>query len=114
MTSIAVCCGFNNYEVGPLVHAENDAAMLYAKLTESGAFNRTPDLVLPGRVFTQRTSANEILAALTRAALSTVDLVWFSFSGHAIISGYGELRLLLPGWRRDANADDQGRYSIGA
>ncbi|HEX7840480.1 MAG TPA: caspase family protein [Kofleriaceae bacterium] len=113
MKGIAVCCGFNNYEVGPLVCAENDAAMLYTKLMESGTFHGAPDLIGQGGVFTQRTTAIAILTALTRAALSTADLVWFSFSGHAIVSRDGELRLLLPGWRRDAS-DDQRRYSIGA
>src|SRR5215510_1293098 len=114
MRGIAVCCGFNNYEIGPLVRAENDAVMLYTKLTESGSFNAAPDLVGQGGVFTQRTSANAILTAFTRAASSTADLVWFSFSGHAVVSSEGELRLLLPGWRHDASAADQRTYSIGA
>jgi hypothetical protein len=113
MRGIAVCCGFNNYEVGPLVCAENDAAMLYTKLMESGMFHGAPDLIGQGGVFTQRTSATAILAALTRAALGTADLVWFSFSGHAIVSSDGELRLLLPGWRRDGSGEHR-RYSIGA
>jgi hypothetical protein len=113
MRGIAVCCGFNNYEVGPLVCAENDAAMLYTKLMESGMFHGAADLIGQGGVFTQRTSATTIVAALQRAALSTADLVWFSFSGHAIVSSDGELRLLLPGWRRDASGNER-RYSIGA
>ena len=114
MRGVAVCCGFNNYEVGSLVRAENDAAMLYTKLTESGMFNTAPDLIGQGGVFTQRTSADAILAAFTRAATSTADLVWFSFSGHAVVSSDGELRLLLPGWRGDASAGEQRTHSIAA
>src|SRR5262249_23214717 len=114
MRGVAVCCGFNGYDVRPLDRAVNDAAILYAKLTESGAFNTASDLIGKGELFTQRTSANAILSALTRAAMSTADLVWFSFSGHAVLSATGELRLLLPGWRRDASAEAQRDYSIGA
>lgn len=114
MRGVAVCCGFNGYDVRPLDRAVNDAAILYAKLTESGAFNTAPDLVGKGEMFTQRTSANAILAAFTRAAMSAAELVWFSFSGHAMVSNDGELRLLLPGWRREASAEHQRTYSIGA
>lgn len=114
MRGVAVCCGFNGYDVRPLDRAVNDAAILYAKLTESGAFNTAPDLIGRGEMFTQRTSANAVLAAFTRAAMSSAELIWFSFSGHAMVSDTGELRLLLPGWRRDASAEHQRTYSIGA
>ncbi|HEX7842668.1 MAG TPA: caspase family protein [Kofleriaceae bacterium] len=114
MRGIAVCCGFNNYEFHPLDRAENDAALLYTKLAESGTFNDAPELIGKGAVFTQQTSADAILAAFTRAATSSAELVWFSFSGHAIVSGEGELRLLLPDWRRDASEASRRRYSIGA
>jgi hypothetical protein len=77
-------------------------------------FNAAPDLIGKGEVFTQQTTANAILAALTRAAMSTAELVWFSFSGHAMVSGDGELRLLLPGWRRDGSEEVRRTYSIGA
>lgn len=65
-------------------------------------------------MFTQRTSADAILAAFTRVATSSAELVWFSFSGHAMVSGDGELRLLLADWRRDASEANKRRYSIGA
>ena len=113
MTGIAVCCGFNNYEFRPLDRAMNDAAILYTRLTESGSFGGTPDLT-GGEVFTQQTRADAILSALTRAAMSTATLVWFSFSGHATVSEGGELRLLLPGWRYGASEAEQRTYSIGA
>jgi hypothetical protein len=114
MRGIAVCCGFNGYDFGPLDRAVNDAAILYARLTESGTFHGAPDLTGKGEVFTQPTSGRAVLAALTRAAMSTADLVWFSFSGHAVLSTSGELRLLLPGWRRDASEEVQRDCSIGA
>jgi len=114
MRGIAVCCGFNGYDVGPLEGAVNDATILYTRLLESGAFNAAHDLVDKGEVFTQPTTACAILAALGRAATSTAELVWFSFSGHAIVSPAGELRLLLPGWRRDADDRERDTYSIGA
>lgn len=114
MRGVAVCCGFNNYEVRPLERAVNDAAILYTRLTESGMFNVAPDLIGKGEVFTQRTPANAILAALTRAAMSTAELVWFSFSGHATVSSDGELRLLLPGWCHDGSEEVKRTYSIGA
>jgi len=88
MRGIAVCCGFNNYEVESLVRAENDAAILYTTLAESGAFNEAPDLIGRGGVFAQRTSTTEILAALTRAALSTADLVVLVL-GFTIVSSEG-------------------------
>jgi hypothetical protein len=114
MKGIALCCGFNNYEFRPLDRAENDAAILYTRLTESERFNHAPELIGRGAVFTQRASADEILAAFTRAAASFADLVWFSFSGHAVVSGDGELRLLLPDWRRNASEALKRKYSIGA
>ncbi|HZJ66430.1 MAG TPA: caspase family protein [Kofleriaceae bacterium] len=114
MRGVAVCCGFNGYEGRPLDRAVNDATILYARLTESGMFNAAPDLIGKGEVFTQRTPASAILAALRRASASTADLVWFSFSGHSAVSCDGELRLLLPGWRRDASEAEQQTYSIGA
>jgi hypothetical protein len=114
MRGVAVCCGFNRYEVRPLDRAVNDAAILYTRLIESGMFNTAPDLIGKGEVFTQRTQASVILAALTRAAMSTADLVWFSFSGHAMVSSEGDLRLLLPGWRRDGSEDVKRTYSIRA
>jgi hypothetical protein len=114
MKGIAVCCGFNNYEFRPLDRAVNDAAILYTRLTESETFNDAPELIGKGAVFTQRASADEILAALWRAAASSAELVWFSFSGHAVVSGDGELRLLLPDWRRNASEAHKRKYSIGA
>lgn len=114
MKGIAVCCGFNNYEFRPLDRAENDAAILYTRMTESETFNDAPELIGKGAVFTQHPSADEILAAFTRAAASSAELVWFSFSGHAVVSGDGELRLLLPDWRRNASEAHKRRYSIGA
>lgn len=113
MRGIAVCCGFNDYEFNPLNRALNDAAILYAKLTETETFG-APDLIGAGELFTQHTTADAILGALGRAATSAADLVWFSFSGHAIIAPDGELRLLLPGWRHDGGEDDRRTYSIGA
>jgi len=112
MRGVAVCCGFNNYSAGPLRTAVNDAVLLYSRLTASESFDALD--VVKSELFSQPTSANAILEALTRAALSPVEMVWFSFSGHAIVTRDGELRLLLPDWRRDANEDVQRRYSIGA
>jgi hypothetical protein len=114
MRGVAVCCGFNDYECRPLERAVNDATILYARLTESGMFNAAPDLIGKGEVFTQRTPASAILAALRRASASSAELVWFSFSGHSAVARDGELRLLLPGWRRDASEAEQQTYSIGA
>jgi hypothetical protein len=114
LKGIALCCGFNDYDVKPLRRAVNDAAMLYTKLIESGMYNADPDLIGHGMLFTGRTSGRAILDAFTRAALSTADLVWFSFSGHSVISENGELRLLLPGWRQDGSEDGKRMYSIGA
>jgi hypothetical protein len=112
MRSVAVCCGFNNYSAGPLRTAVNDAVVLYSRLTASESFNALDGM--KSELFSQPTSANAILEALTRAALSPVEMVWFSFSGHAIVTRDGELRLLLPDWRGDASEDVQRRYSIGA
>ena len=115
MKGIAICCGFNNYEeVTPLTRAVNDAAILYAKLTENEAFHSDPGLVGAGELFTQKTSAEAILAAFRRAAASTAELVWFSFSGHAVVSRTGELRLLLPEWCSTSSDEDKRRFSIGA
>ncbi|HEU4728992.1 MAG TPA: caspase family protein [Kofleriaceae bacterium] len=114
MRGVAVCCGFNSYDVRPLDRAVNDAAILYTRLTESRMFNACPDLIGRGELFTQPTTAEAILSALTRAAMSSAELVWFSFSGHAIVSHRGELRLLLPGWQRDASDEDNEAYSIGS
>lgn len=114
MSGIAVCCGFNGYEFRPLDRAVNDAAMLYTRLMESGSFHGAPDLIGMGEVFTQPTSASVILSALTRAVMSTAELIWFSFSGHATLSDRGELRLLLPGWQRDASEEQQRMHSLGA
>src|SRR6185369_16750736 len=115
MKGIAICCGFNNYEeVTPLTRAVNDAAILYAKLTESEAFHSEPSLVGASELFTQKTSAEAILAAFRRAAASSAELVWFSFSGHAMVTRAGELRLLLPEWRSNSSDEDKRRFSIGA
>ncbi|HET7501142.1 MAG TPA: caspase family protein [Kofleriaceae bacterium] len=113
MRGVAVCCGFNSYhDVRSLERAVNDAAILYTRLTESGMFNASPELIGRGELFTQPTTAAAILSALARAAMSTAELVWFSFSGHAIVL-HGELRLLLPGWQHDASDEHDQRYSIG-
>lgn len=114
MRGVAICCGFNDYDVKPLERAVNDAAILYTRLTESGMFNTAPELIGKSKLFTQQTSANVILAALICAAESTAELVWFSFSGHSAVSCDGELRLLLPGWRSESSEDEKRRYSIGA
>ena len=115
MKSIAICCGFNNYEEAtPLTRAVNDAALLYAKLTGNEAFHSDPGLVGEGDVFTQKTSAEAILTAFRRAAAGAAELVWFSFSGHAVVSGAGELRLLLPEWSSSSSDEDKRRFSIGA
>jgi hypothetical protein len=113
MRGVAVCCGFNSYRGRPLSTAVNDAAILYTRLTESGNFDAAPD-GMKSELFSQPTSANAVLAAFTRAALSSAELVWFSFSGHAIVTRAGELRLLLPDWQPDASEIDQRTYSIGA
>jgi hypothetical protein len=115
MKGIAICCGFNNYEdANPLARAVNDAAILYATLTGNAAFHSDPGLVGAGEVFTQKTSSDAILAAFRKAAASAAELVWFSFSGHAVVSHTGELRLLLPEWRSNSSDEDSRRFSIGA
>jgi Caspase domain len=115
MKGIAICCGFNNYEeAAPLARAVNDATSLYAKLTGNEAFHSDPGLVGAGGVFTQKASAEEILAAFRAAAASAAELVWFSFSGHALVTRTGELRLLLPEWRASSSDEDKRRFSIGA
>jgi hypothetical protein len=116
MGSVAVCCGFNHYEHVPsLACAMNDAVHPYAELTTNRAFNSDPGLARIGHVFTQRTtSADEVLAAFARAAGSSAELVWFSFSGHAVVSERGELRLVLPRWRGDGSEEDRCRRSIAA
>ena len=113
--SIAVCCGFNSYVEHGLRCAQNDATRLYTKLIENRAFNSDPHLTGAGRVFTQKvTEATEILAAFASAANSAADLVWFSFSGHAVVSNTGELRLLLPQWRSTDSEHEKRKFSIGA
>jgi Caspase domain len=116
MGSVAVCCGFNHYEHVPsLAGAMNDAVHPYAELTTNPAFNADPGLARIGHVFSQKTtSADEVLAAFARAAGSSAELVWFSFSGHAVISDRGELHLLLPTWRGDGSEEDRHRRSIAA
>jgi hypothetical protein len=115
MKSIAVCCGFNHYEGAPaLGRAVNDAALLYGKLTANTAFNSDPSVIGLGELFTQKTSADAILAALGRAAAGPAELVWFSFSGHAAVCPGGELRLLLPEWRSQDSDAEQRRFSLGA
>lgn len=78
------------------------------------AFHSDPSLVGACELFTQKTSAEAILAAFRRAAASTAELVWFSFSGHAVVTSTGELRLLLPEWCSHSSDEDKRRFSIGA
>lgn len=116
MGSVAVCCGFNHYEHVPvLTCALNDAVHPYAELTRNPSFNADPSLARLGKLFTQRTtSADEVLGAFAVAVRSHAELVWFSFSGHAMVSSGGELRLLLPEWRADATPEERRRRSIRA
>jgi hypothetical protein len=98
MRGVALCCGFNAYEKHPLTTAVNDATTIHSTLMRNRLYNSDRALMRLSKPITHdHATGAEILDSLEKAASGTADLVWFSFSGHGVVTN-GELHLLLPKW----------------